>query len=262
MPEIGATVKRETFSEGERTQRPLQDKPVDVVVRVARTEDQLQQARMIRELAYYRTAPNYAPIVARPDPMDYDPHAITFLAESCSTGLPLASVRVESGRAERFYPTDHYPIPPRIDRQFSAYVSRLAAQPGKQGRQAKDYLIKTIHLYCMALQYRWLLLIAVPPRDRHYKVFGFSPLAELSELQPLPDTVSKKGRIMVCDLQHLEQDWRESKNPYYNFIYRTHSPEIQIFSSVKGAWLSPRAGGAAPRTTEMNLEAHELPPLV
>ncbi|MGH1357981.1 MAG: hypothetical protein ACRBC3_04390 [Burkholderiaceae bacterium] len=255
-------MKRESFSETDQISQAESKPAVDIVVRVVRTEDQLNQARLIRELSYYRTAPNYAPVVARPDPMDYDPHAIIFLAESRSTGLPLASVRVESGRAEQFYPVDHYPIPKRLDRKFCAYVSRLAAQPGRQGRQAKDYLIKTINLYCMAMQYKWLLLIAVPPRDRHYKVFGFSPLPELSELQPLPDTETKKGRIMVCDLMDAERECRESNHPYYEFVYQTHSPEIEIFSSVKGAWLTPRAEGSKPPTVVSNLEELNLPPLV
>ncbi len=237
-----SSVKRETLPAIERSSGERQH--TDLVVRIARTEDLLSKARAIRRLAFLRVAPRYAPVVARPDPMDYDPHSIVFLAESRSTGLPIASVRIESGRGETFYPTDHYPIPARIDRQASAYVTRLAAQPGRDGHRATTLLIKAAAHYCLAIQLDWMIALAVPPRDRHYRHYGLAPLPELPDLLPMPDDDRKKCRVMACQLFELEQAWRAAAHPMHAVMYARPSPEIEIFDEVRGDW-AVRAGAAA-----------------
>ena len=66
---------------------------------------------------------------------------------------------------------------------------------------------------------------------------------------PLPDNDHKQCRVMACQLFELEQAWRAAAHPMHAVMYGGHSPEIEVFDSVRGAWIGARSDGGPPQAS-------------
>lgn len=231
--------------------------PSTLVARVVRTQAHLEKARSVRVLRYKSWG--YANLVEQPDTMDYDPHAMVLLVEDRVSGLPLATIRVETGRGRTFHPAESFDIPERIPAQSSAYLTRLAAVPGPVGRKATLLVLKAAYRYCIAIEIKWMLAYAVPPMDRRYKSLGFSTLPECPEPVPYPQNPDILGKLMACNLFDIERTWRESAHPNYAIFFGEPSSELEIFSSLKPAWLSPRIDGPGQNPTATPPEGLDFP---
>lgn len=228
-----------------------------LVVRIVRTEQQLSKARSIRTLRY-RSAELGAE-VEQPDAMDYAPNAAVLLTEDRITGLPLATIRIDTGRGEHFYPSDNFDLPTRVKRNASAYLTRLASVPGTTGARATRLTLKAAYRFCIATEMQWMIAFALPPSDRHYKTLGFHTLPEMPDPLPWPSHPERVGTLMVCNLFEVETRWRQEGHRNYSFFFGEHSPEIEIFSSLQPAWHSPRAGGAPSARPDAADDSLDLP---
>ena len=209
-----------------------------IVVRVVRTEDQLAKALEFRKQRYEAVGLNM--LVQTRDPMDYDEHSTVLLAENRESGDPMATIRIESGLSDTFYPTDNFEIPKRIARESSAYLTRLAGATNSDGQLAARLVLKAAYRYCIAVEIQWLLAFALRPMHRRYYSLGFDPMPESPDPIPWPADPEQTGRLVVCDLFDVERKWRETDHYNYPFFFGQRSPEIEIFSSLRPAWHAPR----------------------
>ncbi len=56
----------------------------------------------------------------------------------------------------------------------------------------------------------------------------------------LPSSHGIPGRMMSFEVATAERRWREAGHPLYDFMFVQYTPDIDVFSSLSGAWVQPR----------------------
>lgn len=215
-------------------------------VRIVRTEEHLSKAVRIRAESYGRHHPEVAELLQAPEEADRAPFALVLLAESKQDGTALGTMRIETNARsplmiERLLPRDS-----RYAAKTTAFVTRLAVKGG--GREAslvKLALFKALVRYCLACQIDWILVTARPPMDRQYEALGFVDVYGNDMLVPIPWNQDIPMRLMALETLSCVKDWDRDSHPLYAFVFIDYTPDIEIFSSVSGAWTRPRTKPAS-----------------
>lgn len=209
-------------------------------VRIARTETHLSQAVRVRWQSYSRSLPHLADSLREPEPADTAEHNIVLVAEDKTTGVPVGSMRIETNFGGSHFLDRWFHLPERFSNRTVAWVTRLAVQSGATGRLAKLAIFKALYRYCLATQIDWITVGSVPPLDRQYLRLGFQPIFPEGKLVPMPGNPKIPQRMLAFDVIQAERMWREQDHPFYQFIVRDYCPDILVFSSLSGAWSTPR----------------------
>lgn len=219
--------------------RPGEDLPVRV--RVVRTEAQLQKAIAVRADAYGRHTPEFADALRIVEQDDKKRSSLILLCESKVTGEAIGTLRIHTNFEEPTYLERVLQLPDFLRGTGIAYVTRLAVVNGKRGAFAKLALFKALFRYCYAMQISWMLAVAREPVDRDFVRLGFEDLLPGGEkLRRKADFGDVDVRPLYFNVLEVEQKWRLTNHPLHDFMFKKVHPDIEIFSSVNGAWSVPR----------------------
>lgn len=216
---------------------------VVVRVRVVRTEEQLAQVARLRYCCYARAIPALADSMRAPDAADRSRHAIVLLAQDADTGMPLATVRIEQAGHGPYVPRDLLELPDDIPVEATTYYSRLAAVGGRAGTSAKLSMMKAAARYSLAVGKPWVLAAAPPGRHRNYSMLGLKPLTGVRPV-PMPGHPDIRLSLLGGNLFDAERESRRSDRTFLRFVFDPVAPEIEVFESICGAWIRPRADRA------------------
>lgn len=244
----GATMHSEHPTGARRIELPF-------TVRIVRSNEQLARATMIRASAYSRHTPGLGSTLSVPETTDRDPDSIVFIAESKVDGEPLGTIRIQTNFKNSLVLEQSVRLPSRFAGSPMAGVSRLAVRSGTRGRMVKLALFKAMHRYCLAKQVEWALIGARPPLDKDYEKLEFIDVFEDKLPRPLHSASGIPHRILAFDVPTAEKRWYATNHPLYSFMFRTWTPDIQIFASVSNPW------GGAQRTLDSSQPVAQGPSL-
>ena len=209
-------------------------------IRIARTEEQLRQVARLRFQSYARILPTLKTTVIKPDDSDYSARAVVLLAEDRATGTPLATVRIETADESYYVPRDLLGMPEGLAPESTTYYSRLAACNGRRGHAAKLSVMKAAVRYSLAVGKPWVLAAAPPGRTRNYRMLGLSALTDQPPVT-MPDHPEIQLILLGVNLFDLERESRDRDDGFLRFLFAPDAPEIEVFNSVRGSWVLPRA---------------------
>jgi len=210
-------------------------------IRLVRTEAHLSKAVQIRAQAFLRHAPKLGAQLIEPEPADRAAGNIVLLAESKSTGSAEGSVRLETNLNVRTEFERIIDLPSFLREKTLAQASRLSVRPGPGSHLVKYALIKAAYRYCLATQVDYVLVAARPPVDRDFIALGFKEVFSEPTLLSFPSQGNKLLRLFSFDIVSGERRWRRIKHPLYKFMVEDYHPDIEIFSSIRGMWSTPRS---------------------
>lgn len=208
-------------------------------ITLARTEEQLAKAVALRVLTFGKRSLELASVLGTPEKADYSENAVVLIAESKESLDCLGTLRIVSNLRSPLDIESYPSFPTALAGRRIARAERLGVLPGRIGTLAKLALFKALHRYCLALQIDWIVVQATPPRDRDYRLLGFNPIMEEETFT----SMLSPGKAQVClalNAHQAERDFHDRGHYLYQFMIGTWHPDIDIFSSVQGAWVRPR----------------------
>lgn len=197
-------------------------------VRIARSDEDLAKAVSIRYSAYNRHLPGLACKLREPEAYDHDPSCVVFLAESRLDGSPLGTMRVHSTRSGLLPLEQSVDLPQWLKSQSRAEATRLGVLDGGVGRVVKHVLFKAYFRYCLLAGIDWLVIAARPPLDKQYRSLLFHDLFEDDRPVPMRHAGGIPHHVLAFEVRTAEARWAEARHPLYDFIFRTHHPDLTI----------------------------------
>lgn len=196
-------------------------------INVVREKARLDKAVTIRHLAYGRHVPTLAATLTAPEPNDQDEGSILLLAESKLDGSPLGTMRIQTNRFSPLALEASVQLPEKFRGKSLAEATRLGVAGGRIGNVAKIALFKAYYLCCVAAEVDWMVIAGRPPLDRQYEALMFEDLFP-GVLVDLKHAAGIPHRVLAFDVVNAELNWREPRHALYDYVFRTHHPDIAI----------------------------------
>lgn len=206
----------------------LADERLPFTVRLVRDEKDLDKAVGIRHSAYARHLPAFAETLKSPEKSDFDDGVVVLLAESKLDGSPLGSMRIQTNRFTPLSLEDSVDLPTWLQGRSLAEASRLGVTQEKIGRMVKTVLFKAFFAYCQQEAVDYMVITARSPVDRQYERLLFSDVYPDMGYIPLKHVGNLPHRIMSFEVGTAETRWAKVQHPLFNFIFRTHHPDIDV----------------------------------
>lgn len=218
----------------------VQTSALPFVVRLVRTEAQLQKVCALRALSYGHHVPALGEQLLAPDRYDTAQGTVVFMAEDKDSGEAVGTIRIHLNVHDPLPLQAAVVLPPRLEGHLLVEVSRLSVKPGYNQMNVRLALFKALYLYCYATQVQYMVVGARRPLDRIYRSLGFQPLNGREEWVPLPYAGNIEHSILTFDVLHADHTWYEQHHRLYPFMKRTYHPDIQVFAAVSSGWSNPR----------------------
>jgi hypothetical protein len=74
----------------------------------------------------------------------------------------------------------------------------------------------------------WLVIAARPPLDKQYRSLLFHDLFEDDRPVPMRHAGGIAHHVLAFEVRTAEARWAEARHPLYDFIFRTHHPDLTI----------------------------------
>jgi hypothetical protein len=196
-------------------------------ITVVREEAKLEKAVSIRHAAYGRHVPSLAAKLATPEPNDQDKGSILLLAESKLDGAAVGTMRIQTNRYKPLALEASVQLPEKFRNKSLSEATRLGIAGGALGHVAKTALFKAYYLCCVAAEIEWMVIAGRPPLDRQYEALLFDDLFP-GVLVELKHAANIPHRVLAFNVDDAEPNWREVRHPLYDYVFRTHHPDIDI----------------------------------
>jgi hypothetical protein len=206
----------------------MEEARLPFTIKVARSEEQLKKAVSIRHAAYARHVPALAEMLKAPEANDRDEGSVVLLAESKLDGSPLGTMRIQTNRRRKLALEQSVELPPWLQDESLAEVTRLGVSSNSTGRVVKTMLFKALFEYCEDAQIDWLVIGARSPLDRQYEALLFKDVFPGGGFIPLSHAGNMPHRILAFEIESAEARWLEAKHPLYKLFRRTRHPDIQL----------------------------------
>ncbi|HEX6364254.1 MAG TPA: hypothetical protein VFZ93_14955 [Albitalea sp.] len=214
-------------------------------LRVARSEGELRAACRVRAASYGHHLPHLRNTFAEPDDVDWSAEATVFVAYDKATGEAVGTARLTTNAREPLQIERSVVLPEPLSDGVLAEVTRLSVRPGHDDPRVKLALMKSTYLYCMARQVNWMVIGARSEGlIRQYQRLGFTDLLG-GQSVPLAHAGNLPHRILGFDVTAAERNWHAVKHPFYDFMVRTHHPDIELFGAPIPRAAPPRLALAA-----------------
>jgi hypothetical protein len=210
------------------------------VVRLVRTEAQLQKVCELRAASYGHHLPEFGESLLQPDSHDTKQGTVIFVAEDKVTGEAVGTIRIHLNTHNPLPLESAVVLPVHIGEHFLVEVSRLSVRPGYNQMSARLALFKALYLYCYANQVQYMVVGARRPLDRIYKSLGFAGVKGLPEWVPLPYANNIEHAVLAFDVLMADRNWYNQSHRLYPFMRQTYHPDIQVFAAVSSGWTTPR----------------------
>ena len=209
---------------------------------VVRTESQLSAICQVRCRAYTRHLPEFGAKLAKPEDIDTAPGSLTLFIQDKLTQEIIGTARLQTNLAGALGINSDIELPEWLLRAPSAEITRFAVLPAYSNSQKliSKVLVKACYHYCFATQINWLVIGSRRSLVKWYHSMGFTELDGLKDFFKLLHTGNLLHKLLVLDVVAAERNWFTSANIDYDFIFRTHHPDIELFSSLSGMWTRPR----------------------
>ena len=197
-------------------------------VRLVRDEKDLSKAVDIRQSAYARHLPELAETLRVPESTDAQSGVVVLLAESKLDGSALGTMRIQTNRYAPLSLEQSVDLPDWLRVRPLAEAARLGVTDGKSGRMVKTMLFKAFFQYCQQSGIEWMVIAGRSPIDRQYDRLLFNDVYPGKGYVPLLHANNLPHRIMSFEVGSAQRRWSEANHPLYDFIFRTHHPDLQL----------------------------------
>jgi hypothetical protein len=231
-------------------------------IRIARTEDQIQQAVAVRYQAYAEKLVGLASDVAFKEDLDRTIDPVILLAEDADTSDVIATARLNSGPGIVEY-LAQINLPSSYANDRLGYCSRMAAVGSPAAKKvARALLHKALLQICVAKQIDRMLLLVGDVRSKLYLPWGFQPVFPEEELVHPEIVHGRPVRLFQVDTRRAEATAMELGSALHDFLYRTYHEEIEVFNSLSSVPSSRARSGVANTLRDVErIEAHTKHPL-
>lgn len=197
-------------------------------VRLVRSEADLSKAVQIRHAAYARHVPTLAETLKTPEHSDGQDGVVVLLAESKLDGSPVGTMRIQTNQYQPLMLEQSIDLPPYLRSRPLAEATRLGITDQKVGRAVKTLLFKAFFLYCQQEGIEWMVIAGRSPIDRQYERLLFSDVYPGMGYVPLRHAGNMPHRVMSFEVATAEARWAAASHPLFDFIFRTHHPDINL----------------------------------
>jgi hypothetical protein len=210
---------------------------------LVRTGAQFSAVCRVRALAYNRHLPGFGTMLTKPDQLDFAPGVLVIYVQDKETNEVVGTARLQTNFFRPLLITDDYLLPTWLSSTACAEITRFAILPGyKMATAALNRLIvKACYQFCVASQVNWIVIGARKSLARGYLSFGYKDIDTSPTFIRLEYANNLEHRILYFDVNAAERNWFNSDHPDYEFMYKTFHPDIELFSSLSGAWQRPRS---------------------
>ncbi len=201
-----------------------------VVVRVARSNDDLRQVRAVRA-AVAGAADSGADRAEADAHFDLQSHATLLLAQSHRDGESLGSLRILVSDRGPLTAAARVELPAGLQSASIAEASRLAVRPGRQATLVRLMLWKAFHRFCLAAQIDTMLIAVHESAARQYEWLGFSDaLPTGTRLAAVAGSTAQ--RLLKLGVFEAHERSLRIGHPLHDFFFVERHPEIDLLASV------------------------------
>jgi len=212
----------------QRAQQAMPQERLPFTVKTVRSDEELGKAVQIRHAAYARHIPEFAEKLAAPEPYDREEGSVVLLAESKLDGSPIGTLRLQSNQYRKLSIEQSVELPESLQDCSLVEGTRLGIAEGRMGRVVKAALIKAFYLYCLEWDIDWIVITARKPLDRQYEALLYQDVFPGGEFLPMRHIGNIPHRVMAFEVKSGEARWAEAKHPLFDFMCRTHHPDIDV----------------------------------
>lgn len=197
-------------------------------VKLVRDEDDLDKAVQIRHTAYARHLPAFAETLKAPESADAENGVVVLLAESKLDGSPLGTMRIQTNEFKPLSLEQSIELPDWLTKRRLAEATRLGVTNEKGGRLVTTMLFKAYFQYCQQTGIEWMVVTGRAPVDRTYDRLLFDDVFPGKGYIPIRHVGNLPHRVMQFNVNTAEERWAAARHPLFNFIFRTHHPDMDI----------------------------------
>lgn len=197
-------------------------------VKLVRDEDDLDKAVQIRHTAYARHLPDFAETLKAPESADAENGVVVLLAESKLDGSPLGTMRIQTNEFKPLSLEQSIELPEWLSKRRLAEATRLGVTNEKGGRLVTTMLFKAYFQYCQQTGIEWMVVTGRAPVDRTYDRLLFDDVFPGKGYIPIRHVGNLPHRVMQFNVNTAEERWAAARHPLFNFIFRTHHPDMDI----------------------------------
>jgi len=197
-------------------------------VRLVRSDADLRKAVQIRHAAYARHVPDLARTLQEPEATDTEPGVVVLLAESKVDGSPLGTARIQTNQFRPLCVEQSVTLPPWMDGERLAEVTRLGIVGGLIGRLVKTVLIKASFQFCEREGIAWAIATGRAPIDKHYEQLLFRDIFPDQGFVPLAHVGNLPHRVMAFEIGTGPVRWQEAQHPLLDFFCHTRHPDVDL----------------------------------
>lgn len=197
-------------------------------VKLVRDEDDLGKAVQIRHTAYARHLPDFAETLKAPESADAENGVVVLLAESKLDGSPLGTMRIQTNEFKPLSLEQSIELPEWLSKRRLAEATRLGVTNEKGGRLVTTMLFKAYFRYCQETGIEWMVVTGRTPVDRTYDRLLFDDVFPGRGYIPIRHVGNLPHRVMQFNVNTAEERWAAARHPLFNFIFRTHHPDMDI----------------------------------
>jgi hypothetical protein len=212
--------------------RSLNEQLLPFSVQIVQSAEELEEAIQIRRSAYARHVPELAQTLSSPEPADFQPGSVVFLAKSKLDDSALGTARLQTNEFADLPMQASVELPSRFTSTRLCEVSRLGVQVGSIGRAVKVALVKALFEYCEATGIEYAMLAARSPVDRQYAQLMFEDVFPEAGFIPMRHAANLPHRVMHFEIATGEERWAAAKHPLLTYFRQTFHPDIRIDRDV------------------------------
>lgn len=234
MEQLNHAIESDAFC-GERAgrlelaavQSPSKRESMPFTIRIVSAEEELLKVVEMRRKAYGRHLPEFAEKMGIEE-CDRDRGTAILLAESKLDGAPLGTMRIQTNEYTPLGVQHSVRLPQWLDSGRLAEATRLGVAGGGVGRVVKMMLFKALFLYCEQQQIDWMVITARSPLDREYEAMLFEDVFGDGQFIPMAHVGNLPHRVLAGEVGVARRRWEEAKHPLYEFVFKTHHPDIDL----------------------------------
>lgn len=193
-------------------------------VRPAKGSTDFAKVDAIRKAAYRKHFRGGGSTV---EPLDAAHNTTVVIAESFSSDV-LGTARFADGASgpielDRFVTGCEHLDP---ESRNCAEITRLAVLRSPHADQVKAALWKAYHRYCLTMQIEWMVMSVKRAAVPVYKAMGFTSLGPQGRYRHT-ELGDREHESFACSVNAVEDFWRRTSHPLYDFIFTQRHPEIR-----------------------------------
>lgn len=191
------------------------------MVRIVKSQEDLQKVAELRYKAYARHVPEFAQKLTIPEPPDTDPNIFVLLAESKTTdnsgGLALGTMRIHLNRYSPLPLEKSIQLPAHLQNSVLAEPVRFGIIDGVSGQLARKALFKVFYQICQTLKVDNMIVCARFPAHKLYLGLLFEDVFPSGEYIKMSHIGDIPHRILTQRVDNIEPLWRTAKHALHDF---------------------------------------------